>query len=198
MQRSPDVAGRIRHSLRRRQILRRGLALVAVIVLATTVTRARSAAERAAQQWAPDHSVWVALVPLSAGTEITADDIAERPAPAALVPVDAAGESPVGERVSTAHAAGEILRDGRLSGRDHNMVASLIEPGHSAVTVDVESDIFVVGDRVQIHSLLDGRQLAAGMVVAVHEGAVTVGVARAGPVMAELGLGGVAVALSGP
>lgn len=199
MQRSTDVVlGRVRHSLRRWQILRRGLAVVAVIVLATTVSRARSAAEHAAEQWNPERSVWVTVTALPAGSEIAAEHIAERPAPAALVPADAAMHSPLGMRIAVAHASGEILRDGRLVGRGQNAVSSLMEPGHSAVTVDVDSDIFVVGDRAGLYSLLDGRQVAAGTVVAVHEGAVTVGVARAGPVVAELGRGGVVVSLRGP
>jgi len=198
MQRRADLLGRMRHSLRRRQLLRRGLAVLAVIVLATTVSRARSAGEQAAQQWNPDRSVWVVQTPLAAGTEIAESHIASRPAPAALTPGDAAIESPLGSRVTVSHMPGEILRDGRIAGRDDNAVSSLVEPGHSAVTVDVDSDVFVVGDRVGLHSLLSGREVASGMVVAVHEGAVTVGVASPAPLIAELGRGGVIVSLAGP
>lgn len=198
MRTATDTLGRMRHSLRRWQLLRRGLAVLAVVVLATTVSRARSAGEQAAQQWSPHGSVWVVQTSLPAGTEIAEPHVVSRPAPAALTPADAAVESPVGLRVTVAHAPGEILRDGRLAGRDDNAVSSLIEPGHSALTVDVDSDVFAVGDRVGLHSLLSGRAIASGTVVAAHEGAVTVGVASPAPVIAELGLGGVVVSLSGP
>ncbi len=199
MQRNPEVVlGRLRHSLRRWQIVRRGLAVVAVIVLATTVNRARTAADQAAEQWDPDRTVWVAATPLPAGAEIATGDVVARPAPAALTPADATAESPVGARVTVAHAAGEILRDARLVGRDDSTVTSLIPAGHSAVTVDVDEDIFVVGDRVELYALLNGRLVGSGLVVAAHEGAVTVGVQRPGPVVVELGRGGVAVSLNGP
>ncbi len=195
-----DVLGRIRHKIRRWQILRRAAAIVAVVVLAAIVMRARSSAEQAIEAWQPWGEVWVTASAMEPGTVIGAEDVIARVAPTVLVPDDAATLSPVGAQVTVAHGRGEIVRNTRLIGRDANTVAALVEPGHSAVTVDVAEDIFAVGDRVALHSLLDGTRLAIAMVVAVHEGAVTVGVDahQVAVVILELGNGGVVVTLDGP
>jgi len=137
---------------------------------------------------------------LAAGDTIGADDFAWTDLPTIAVPADAASSDPTGMRVSVAVAAGEILRDQRLVAFAPSALGARLEAGYVGLTLDVDADIYVVGNRVDLFDALDAYLVVpAAVVVDVGDGQITVATpaAEAPNVIKSMSMGGVAIALVG-
>lgn len=141
--------------------------------------------------------VWVATRDIAAGTILEAGTTAAVEVPRGLIPADATTEDPIDGRTRVDLAAGEILRDDRIAGRS-SAHAALTPPGTVTVALDRTSDLFSVGDRVDLHDLIDGRRLATdAVIVAVGDRDLGVAVDEAaiGEVVRGLGRGGIVTVL---
>jgi hypothetical protein len=125
--------------------------------------------------------------PLDAGMAIPVE------VPAGLSPRGATVDDPTGTRARVDLVAGVILHDNQLIGESSAHTART-PPGSAAIALDRTSDLFVVGDRVDLHDLVDGRRLGInGVVIAVTDGdiAVAIDVHAVPDVVRGLGRGGV-------
>ena len=113
--------------------------------------------------------------PLDAGMAIPVE------VPAGLSPRGATVDDPTGTRARVDLVAGVILHDNQLIGESSAHTART-PPGSAAIALDRTSDLFVVGDRVDLHDLVDGRRLGSnGVVIAVTDGDIAVAIDAYGP-----------------
>jgi len=180
---------------RRWHIIRWGLAAVAALVLAASVTNAQARASAAQERWSNAHTVWVASSEIEAGSVISATDIESLQLPAAAIPIDATTDDPTGLRLSDSVTRGEILRDGRVASNDAGPVAALLQPGNRGLTLQInEGSVLEIGDRVELLALVGGRTLAdAAEVIAVDGRWATFSVPadQVSAVVIEIAIGGV-------
>jgi len=180
---------------RRWHIIRWGLAVIAALVLAASVTNARGRASAAQERWSNARSVWVASSEIEAGSVISASDVESLQLPVAAIPIDATTDDPTGRRLSDSVTRGEILRDGRLASNGVGPVAALLQPDNRGVTLQIdEGSVLEVGDRVELLALVGGRALAdAAEVIAVDGRWATFSVPadRVSAVVNEIAIGGV-------
>lgn len=192
--RSPaSILSAVRARVRRHRLARVAIIVVVGSLAVVRVGDAVDAATSARDRWAPTATAWVVTVDLGAGSVLEPDQVTSVAAPPGLMPDDAVTADPTGQRVRVDHHVGEILVTHRLAdgGSVHG---ARTPPGTVAVALDRTSDLFSVGDRVDLHDQVDGARLAAeGVVIAVTEGdvAVAVDVATIDGVVRGLGRGGV-------
>ncbi len=166
-----------------------GLWLVGIYDSATT----------ARAQWQTEINGWVVTRDLEAGTTLGADDLAATGLSTSGTPHDATLLNPVGLTVRDSMAAGEIVRDGRLTSVSGRLAAQLGEAS-GALTIATDKTPLVPGDLVDLHGLIDGNRLATdARVIEVDEGFVTVAVAdqQIRAVIQSLTVGGVVPVLVG-
>ena len=195
-----SVLAHIRILTRRVPIWRALAALVATLLVAQTVTTASRAMSDAEAAWGTGQAVWVAAKTIEAGALVASSDVVRQPAPAALRPIDAATDDPTGKRVRVSLTEGEILRSADLGPAGIGPVAAAVAEGRHAVTIFASADIYAVGDRVGLVSIVDGRVLVDdGIAVSTQPGSVTVSVDHTAisRVVGELGRGGIEVTLVG-
>ncbi len=181
---------------RRYHLIRWAVAGSAVLVLTLSVTNARARATAAESRWADLRTVWVATSDLGAGGLLTDSDTHRVELPMAAIPRDASTTSPIGRRLHDDLAEGEILRDGRLADTSASEAAALLGPRSRGVTLRIDDGGgLVVGDRVDLLALVDGRPLAANAVVVATDdrGWATFSVpeGRVSAVVREISAGGV-------
>jgi hypothetical protein len=188
------VHGRIRRH-------RLGRATVLVIVgtfVSLRLFGALGAAETERARWSPTSTVWVTTVDIPAGALVDADDVMAVAAPPGLVPAAAVVANPAGQRARVALAAGEIVITDRVIAE---LSANAARTPTDAVTIalDRSSDLFSIGDRVDLHDQLDGGRLASGLVVAVTDRDLGVAISEAtvAEVIRGMGRGGVVAVLRG-
>ena len=166
-----------------------GLWLVGIYNNATT----------ARAQWQTEIDGWTATRDLEAGTTLTTNDLAPTRLPTAGTPHDATLTDPVGLTLRDSMAAGEVVRDGRLTTATGQLAAQL---GDSAggLTIATEGTPLEAGDLVDLYGLIDGSRLATdAAVIEVEEGFVTVAIAeqQIQGVIQSLTVGGVVPVLVG-
>ncbi|MEM9468484.1 MAG: SAF domain-containing protein [Actinomycetota bacterium] len=198
--RSPATFASAIHARARRHRLGRVAVLAAIgTIVCLRLFAAIDAADRERARWAPSRPVWVTTADVAAGERLDAERIASAEVPDGLLPAATTIEDPTGRRVRVDLAAGEIITDPRLAGAESEHAART-PPGTVAVALDRSSDLFTVGDRVDLHDQVDGgRLVASALVVAVTDGDVAVAVERAAvaEVIRSLGRAGVVVVLRG-
>lgn len=156
-------------------------------------------ATTARAQWQTEINGWVVTRDLEAGTTLGADDLAATRLPTAGTPHDAILRDPVGLTVRDSMAAGEIVRDGRLTSVSGRLAAQLGEAS-GALTIATDKTPLMPGDLVDLYGLIDGNRLATDAgVIEVDEGFVTVAVAdqQIRAVIQSLTVGGVVPVLVG-
>lgn len=196
---SPAVAlGAARHHLRRYRFGRLAATLVLGIVVLGALQRADEVRADAESSWAATHTVWVTLASIEAGGVVDASRVAPRQVPASLVPEGAATD-PVGQRARSALGAGEILVTARLSDAS-SAVAARTPAGWGTIAIGRGDDLFEIGDRLDLHHLVDGHRLTtAARVVSVVDGDLGVAIHPddIGAVVRALGQAGVVPVLTG-
>lgn len=166
---------RARHDRRARPLAAAVLITISLVSLAAE--RGRVDAARTA--WGPGIATWVSVADLEAGHRIRPDDVAARNLPPGAVPDDAVRSSPVGHRLADPVGPGEVIREGRLRAGTSSATGSAVPDHRGAITLPVASPHLTPGDRVDLHSLLDGRIVASdGEVVAVTDGFPLIAVDR--------------------
>lgn len=156
-------------------------------------------AATARAQWQTEIDGWVATRDLAAGTTLTTDDLASTRLPTAGTPRDATLTDPTGLTLRDSMAAGEIVRDGRLTTAAGQLAAQLGEAA-GGLTIATDGTPLEAGDLVDLHGLIDGRRLADdARVIGVHDGFVTVAIAdqQIQAVIQSLTVGGVVPVLVG-
>lgn len=147
----------------------------------------------------PPAQAWITTTEVASGSELTSSAVRVATVPPGLLPTGAVAEDPTGQRVRTDLGVGEIIVTGRITD-DVSTHAARIPPGAVAVALDRTSDLFAVGDRVDLHDQIDGALLAHDApVVALTEGdlAVAVDAGSIDDVVRSLGRGGVVPVLRG-
>ncbi len=193
------VVASIRARFRRWQATRWLVAIVATVSLAGLVQATLNEAEAQRVRWGESESVWVASHSLDPGQTLTTRDTELRELPALAIPVDSVRTDPTGLQIRVGMAASEILRTPRLDPAGGGEVAARVPGDHSAITLDVDGDIFAIGDSTELFALATGLSLTdRGTVVAISDGKATVAVPHneVGDVVSELAKGGVVVILS--
>ncbi len=150
-------------------------------------------------QWRTEIDGWVAGRDLEAGTTLSSDDLTATRLPSAGVPRDATLSEPFGLTLRDSIAAGEIIRDGRLTTASRHLAAQLGE-ATGGLTIAVDGTPLTPGDLVDLYGLIDGNRLATDAgVIKVHEGFVTVAVhdQQIRAVIQSLTVGGVVPVLVG-
>ena len=192
--RSPAIFVSAVRSLARRYRLGRLLAGVTIVLVAALrLQGALDAAATERARWAPGAIGWVTTTDIEAGAPLDAGMAIPVEVPAGLSPRGATVDDPTGTRARVDLVAGVILHDNQLIGESSAHTART-PPGSAAIALDRTSDLFVVGDRVDLHDLVDGRRLGInGVVIAVTDGDIAVAIdAYAVPdVVRGLGRGGV-------
>ena len=192
--RSPAIFVSAVRSLARRYRLGRLLAGVTIVLVAALrLQGALDAAATERARWAPGAIGWVTTTDIDAGAPLNAGMAIPVEVPAGLSPRGATVDDPTGTRARVDLVAGVILHDNQLIGESSAHTART-PPGSAAIALDRTSDLFVVGDRVDLHDLVDGRRLGTnGVVIAVTDGDIAVAIdAHAVPdVVRGLGRGGV-------
>ena len=192
--RSPAIFVSAVRSLARRYRLGRLLAGVTIVLLAALrLQGALDTAETERARWAPGAIGWVTTTDIDAGAPLDAGMAIPVEVPAGLSPRGATVDDPTGTRARVDLVAGVILHDSQLIGESSAHTART-PPGSAAIALDRTSDLFVVGDRVDLHDLVDGRRLGInGVVIAVTDGdiAVAIDVHAVPDVVRGLGRGGV-------
>ena len=192
--RSPAIFVSAVRSLARRYRLGRLLAGVTIVLVAALrLQGALDAAATERARWAPGAIGWVTTTDIDAGAPLNAGMAIPVEVPAGLSPRGATVDDPTGTRARVDLVAGVILHDNQLIGESSAHTART-PPGSASIALDRTSDLFVVGDRVDLHDLVDGRRLGTnGVVIAVTDGDIAVAIdAHAVPdVVRGLGRGGV-------
>jgi len=192
--RSPAIFVSAVRSLARRYRLGRLLAGVTIVLVAALrLQGALDAAATERARWAPGAIGWVTTTDIDAGAPLNAGMAIPVEVPAGLSPRGATVDDPTGTRARVDLVAGVILHDNQLIGESSAHTART-PPGSASIALDRTSDLFVVGDRVDLHDLVDGRRLGTnGVVIAVTDGDIAVAIdAYAVPdVVRGLGRGGV-------
>jgi hypothetical protein len=192
--RSPAIFVSAVRSLARRYRLGRLLAGVTIVLVAALrLQGALDAAATERARWAPGAIGWVTTTDIDAGAPLNAGMAIPVEVPAGLSPRGATVDDPTGTRARVDLVAGMILHDNQLIGESSAHTART-PPGSASIALDRTSDLFVVGDRVDLHDLVDGRRLGTnGVVIAVTDGDIAVAIdAYAVPdVVRGLGRGGV-------
>lgn len=192
--RSPAIFVSAVRSLARRYRLGRLLAGVTIVLVAALrLQGALDAAATERARWAPGAIGWVTTTDIDAGAPLDAGMAIPVEVPAGLSPRGATVDDPTGTRARVDLVAGVILHDNQLIGESSAHTART-PPGSAAIALDRTSDLFVVGDRVDLHDLVDGRRLGTnGVVIAVTDGdiAVAIDVHAVPDVVRGLGRGGV-------
>ena len=192
--RSPAIFVSAVRSLARRYRLGRLLAGVTIVLVAALrLQGALDAAATERARWAPGAIGWVTTTDIEAGAPLDAGMAIPVEVPAGLSPRGATVDDPTGTRARVDLVAGVILHDNQLIGESSAHTART-PPGSAAIALDRTSDLFVVGDRVDLHDLVDGRRLGTnGVVIAVTDGdiAVAIDVHAVPDVVRGLGRGGV-------
>ena len=192
--RSPAIFVSAVRSLARRYRLGRLLDGVTIVLLAALrLQGALDTAETERARWAPGAIGWVTTTDIDAGAPLDAGMAIPVEVPAGLSPRGATVDDPTGTRARVDLVAGVILHDSQLIGESSAHTART-PPGSAAIALDRTSDLFVVGDRVDLHDLVDGRRLGInGVVIAVTDGdiAVAIDVHAVPDVVRGLGRGGV-------
>ena len=198
--RSPAAfASAVRGVVRRHRLLRTGALVTIGVVLLLRMFASIDAADAERSRWGPPAQAWITTTDVAAGTELTSATLRAATVPPGLLPADAVVEDPTGQRVRTDLGAGEIIVTGRITD-DVSAHAARIPPGAVAVALDRTSDLFAVGDRVDLHDQIDGALLARDApVVALTDGdlAVAVDAGSIDDVVRSLGRGGVVPVLRG-
>ena len=166
-----------------------GLWLVGIYDSATT----------ARAQWQTEIDGWVVTSDLEAGTTLDTDDLAAPRLTTAGSPPDATRADPTGLTLRDSMAAGEIVRDGRLTSTSGRLAAQLGD-ATGALTITTDKSPLRPGDLVDLYALIDGNRLATdARVIEVDEGFVTVAVAdqQIRAVIQSLTVGGVVPVLVG-
>jgi len=181
---------------RKWHLVRWGVAGVAVLILVMSVTNARERATAAESRWTDVRTVWVASSDIEAGRLITDSEIRSTELPLAALPLDASISSPAGRRLRDDMAQGEVIRDGRLTEGVTSEAAALLDPHSRGITLQIEDgSVLVVGDRVDLLALIDGRPLAANAVVVATNGGgwamFSVAESQVSAVVSEITVGGV-------
>lgn len=144
-------------------------ALAAVALIAGWMTgRHVTALDEARRSWGETRAVWVSVADIEPGESLKAQ---RRDYPAAVVPARAITSPPAVAVARQRLAAGQILTDVDVSPAGP---AALIPDGWIAVPVADESGSFRPGD--SLVAFADGRQIAAGVVVASSAQHVTIAV----------------------
>ena len=192
--RSPAIFVSAVRSLARRYRLGRLLAGVTIVLVAALrLQGALDAAATERARWAPGAIGWVTTTDIDAGAPLNAGMAIPVEVPAGLSPRGATVDDPTGTRARVDLVAGVVLHDNQLIGESSAHTART-PPGSASIALDRTSDLFVVGDRVDLHDLVDGRRLGTnGVVIAVTDGDIAVAIdAHAVPdVVRGLGRGGV-------
>ena len=192
--RSPAIFVSAVRSLARRYRLGRLLAGVTIVLVAALrLQGALDAAATERARWAPGAIGWVTTTDIDAGAPLNAGMAIPVEVPAGLSPRGATVDDPTGTRARVDLVAGVVLHDNQLIGESSAHTART-PPGSASIALDRTSDLFVVGDRVDLHDLVDGRRLGTnGVVIAVTDGDIAVAIdAYAVPdVVRGLGRGGV-------
>ncbi len=198
--RSPTVfAAAVRASVRRHRLGRLTLLVALTTGVGLRLDAALDEAGAARARWAPDATAWVTTVDIEAGGSLEPGAVTEIDIPAGLLPAGATTADPAGTRARIDVTAGAILLDTHLSGAGSTNAART-PPGAATIALDRTSDLFSVGDRVDVHDQIDGRRLATrALVVAVTDGDVAVAVdeSAVADVVRGLGRGGVVAVLRG-
>lgn len=187
----------VRARVRRHRLARWGLLVILGTIVTLRVGDVVDSATSERDRWAPVATVWAITTDLSAGSQLEPGHAVPVAAPPGLVPTDAVAGDPTGRRIRVDHRAGEILVVHRLieGGSAH---AARTPAGTVAIALDRSSDLFLVGDRVDLHDQIDGARLAVdAIVIAVtdRDVAVAVDTASIDEVIRGLGRGGVVAVL---
>ena len=196
--RSPQSAvSAIRGFVRRRRLGRLTALVVAGTFVLLQLFGALDAASRAQARWAPDAVAWTVTVDIAAGSTLEPHHLAVTEVPPGLLPSGAVTADPSGARARVDLAAGEIVLQQRIGG-DLSVHAARTPVGAGTIALDRTSDLFAVGDRVDLHDQVDGARLATdALVVAVTDGDVAVAVddPAIAQVIRGMGRGGVVAVL---
>lgn len=196
--RSPTTFLSVLHGyIRRHRLVRLVVTTLTCTVLVTELFTAVDAADQERSRWGPSALGWITTTEISAGTILLAGDVEQVAVPPGLLPSDAVVDDPTGGRVRDDLGPGELIVSARLA-EDVSAHAALIPEGRVAVTLDRTNDLFVVGDRVDLHDHIDGGRLADGaLVIAVteHDLAVAIDSFLVNDVVRSLGRGGVVAVL---
>lgn len=202
LSRPAALTARVHLFTRRRRVGRWGLAIALGAAAAIWTSSLAADADRQRRQWSTSSTVWVVTGDVTAGDVIEPHDLEPRNLPAAALPEGALTverSSPSGHRARVDLHPGEVLLGPRLTGDAPSEVTARLPADTRGVVIPAgETDPFVVGDRVDLYDLLDGRPLERdALVVAVEATTITVAVRsdRTGTVVASLAAGGVVAVL---
>lgn len=187
----------------RLRVARWVFALTVAGAVALWTASATSDTARARDEWGSAVDVWVTTRAIEAGTPIARADVEARSLPAAAVPDEAvaAAEEPVGHRVRTDLASGEVLVAARIAPGSASPAAARLPAATRGVVVrDIDPEAFNVGDRADLHDLTSGCLLVADAVVTelTADGTMfAVDAGRVTAVVAAFATGGVIATLAG-
>lgn len=187
----------IQARIRRHRLGRLSVLILVGAALLTRLFGEIDAAESARARWAPDAVAWTVMIDVEAGSLLEPDDVAIVSVPPGLLPEAAMIDDPAGLRARVDLAAGEIILGHRV-GAELSVHAARTPTGAGTIALDRTSDLFSVGDRVDLHDQIDGFPLATNaVVVAVTDGDVAIAVpdASVAEVVRGMGRGGVIVVL---
>ncbi|MEM9200361.1 MAG: SAF domain-containing protein [Actinomycetota bacterium] len=193
----PVAVGAVRSRLRRHRAGRRALFIVALGLAASHLNGAISDAVTARDHWSPGPSIWATTTDISSGDIIQPDMVQRIELPAGVVPEGALVNDPSGSRSRVDLVVGEIVIADRVS-EAGSAFAARTPPGTATIALSRTSELFAIGDRVDLHDLSDGRRLTAdGVVVATTDRdlAVAVAIADIASVVRASGAAGVVAVL---
>jgi hypothetical protein len=194
------LAGSVRHFWRRFQISRILAGLLLAVVVLATLRSNQHKSDQVQAQWGQAQAVWITTKAIAAGSVITTDALEQTDAPVRFVPDGYAVNDPTGHRVHTNLHRGEIVISSRIASDRLSGTTARTPIGWTTIALDHTSELFSVGDRVDLHHLVDGSLLATNAVVVdVGESdlAVAVEPASVAAVVTALGQAGVVPVLRG-
>ena len=138
------------------------------------VTGVVDAAQARAARFGDLRTVLVTTRAVEAGQVLTAEDVAERSVPAALLPDGVPTTEVAGRAALVPLLAGEVVVDERLAPTGLRGAAALVPPGARAIAIPAAGAPVAIGDRVDLIATFDDG--SAEPAFAVAEGATVVAV----------------------
>lgn len=193
------LIGDAKVGLRRSRWPRLILTVVVGLAMGWWLTGIYNDANDAREEWQTEFTGYVVAHDLEAGTTLAEGDMIASRLLLAGTPRDATLRNPIGQTLRDSMAAGEVIRDGRLTATASKLAAQLGGTS-SGLTIANDGTPLTEGDIVDIYGLLNGGKLANGSrVLSVGEDTITLAIqnSQLGGVIEALTTGGVLPVLVG-